>query len=57
MVLDDIGSERTLSSDYTRRTLLMLYERRCDRGLRTIWTSICVWIRIRSSDSKTPNAR
>jgi len=24
---------------YTRRTLLMIYEERCDRGLRTVFTS------------------
>lgn len=39
LVLDDIGSERDSATDYTRRTLLMLYEERCDRGLRTVWTS------------------
>lgn len=39
LVLDDIGAERDQATDYTRRTLLMLYEERGDRGLRTIWTS------------------
>jgi DNA replication protein DnaC len=36
---DDLGAERDRATDYTRRTLLMLYERRHDQGLRTIWTS------------------
>lgn len=39
VVLDDIGAERDQASDYTRRTLLMLYEERGDRGHRTIFTS------------------
>lgn len=39
LVLDDLGAERDVASDFTRRTLLMLYEERGDRGLRTIWTS------------------
>lgn len=39
IVLDDIGAERTISTDYTRRMLLLLYEARSDKGLRTIWTS------------------
>lgn len=39
VVLDDIGAERDAATDYTRRTLLMIYEERCDRGLRTIFTS------------------
>lgn len=39
LVLDDLGAERDQATDYTRRTLLMIYEERCDRGLRTIWTS------------------
>lgn len=39
LVLDDIGAERDQATDYTRRTLLMIYEERCDRGLRTIFTS------------------
>ena len=39
IVLDDIGAERDQASDYTRRTLLMIYEERGDRGHRTILTS------------------
>lgn len=39
LVMDDIGAERDQASDYTRRTLLMIYEERGDRGLRTILTS------------------
>lgn len=39
LVLDDIGAEREQASDFTRRTLLMIYEERGDRGLRTIFTS------------------
>jgi DNA replication protein DnaC len=39
LVLDDLGAERDIATDYTRRTLLMIYEERGDRGLRTIWTS------------------
>lgn len=36
---DDLGAERERATDYTRRTLLMLYEARLNNGLRTIWTS------------------
>lgn len=39
LVLDDIGAERDMATDYTRRTLLMIYEERGDRGLRTVFTS------------------
>ena len=39
LVLDDLGAERESATDYTRRTLLMLYEARHDAGRRTIWTS------------------
>ncbi|MYN64900.1 MAG: hypothetical protein F4X11_07720 [Acidobacteria bacterium] len=39
LVLDDLGAERDAATDYTRRTLLMLYEARHDGGRRTIWTS------------------
>jgi DNA replication protein DnaC len=39
LVLDDLGAERDQASDYTRRTLLMVYEERGDRGHRTIFTS------------------
>jgi DNA replication protein DnaC len=39
VLFDDIGAERDQASDYTRRTLLMLYEERGDRGLRSIFTS------------------
>jgi len=39
LALDDLGSERDAATDYTRRTLLMLYEARHDAGHRTIWTS------------------
>jgi len=39
LVLDDLGAERDRATDYTRRTLLMIYEARADAGLRTIWTS------------------
>ncbi len=38
-VLDDLGAERDAATDYTRRTLLMLYEARHDAGRRTVWTS------------------
>jgi hypothetical protein len=37
LVLDDLGVEK--GSEYTNRTLYTLYEERCDRGLRTIWTT------------------
>lgn len=37
IVLDDLGVEK--GSDFTRRTLLTIYEARHDQGLRTIWTS------------------
>ena len=40
LVLDDFGAERTVATDFTRRTLLMLYEARSDAGLRTVWTSL-----------------
>ena len=39
LVLDDLGAERDAATDYTRRTLLMLYEMRHDAGRRTVWTS------------------
>lgn len=39
IVLDDIGAERESATDYTKRTLLTLYEARGDAGVRTIWTS------------------
>jgi DNA replication protein DnaC len=39
LVLDDLGSERETATDFTRRTLLILYEERHDHGRRTIWTS------------------
>lgn len=39
VVFDDIGAERDAATDYTRRTLLMLYEGRCDAGLRSVFTS------------------
>lgn len=39
LLMDDLGAERDTATDFTRRTLLMLYEERGDRGLRTIWTS------------------
>ena len=39
LVLDDLGAEREKASDYTRRTLLTLYEARHDAGYRTVWTS------------------
>ena len=39
LVLDDLGAERDAATDYTRRTLLMLYEARHDAGKRTVWTS------------------
>ena len=39
VVLDDLGAERETATDYTRRTLLMLYEARHDAGRRTVWTS------------------
>lgn len=39
LVLDDIGAERDSASDFTRRTLLTVYEERGDQGHRTIWTS------------------
>lgn len=39
LVLDDVGAERERATDYTRRTLLLIYEARGAKGLRTIWTS------------------
>jgi DNA replication protein DnaC len=39
LVLDDLGAERDQATDYTRRTLLMLYEARCDANRRTVFTS------------------
>lgn len=39
IVLDDIGAERETATDFTRRTLLAIYEERGDKGHRTIWTS------------------
>lgn len=39
LLLDDIGAERDQATDYTRRTLLMIYEERGDKGHRTIFTS------------------
>jgi DNA replication protein DnaC len=39
LVLDDVGAERDRATDYTRRTLLLIYEARGAKGLRTIWTS------------------
>lgn len=39
LVLDDLGAERDIATDFTRRTLLNVYEARGDQGLRTIWTS------------------
>jgi DNA replication protein DnaC len=39
LVLDDVGAEREDASDFSRRTVLLLYEERGDRGYRTIWTS------------------
>lgn len=39
IVMDDIGAERDVATDFTRRTVFDLYEERSDRGLRTIWTS------------------
>jgi hypothetical protein len=38
LVLDDVGAERESATDFTRRTLLTLYDDRGDRGLPTIWT-------------------
>jgi DNA replication protein DnaC len=39
LVLDDLGAERDMATDFTRRTLHMLYEARHDAGLRNIVTS------------------
>jgi DNA replication protein DnaC len=39
IVLDDLAAERDQATDYTRRTLLMLYEQRHDHARRTIFTS------------------
>lgn len=39
VVLDDIGAERDQPTDYTRRTLYMVYETRHANRLRTIFTS------------------
>jgi primosomal protein DnaI len=38
LVLDDLGAERESATDYTRRTLLTLYEERGDHRLPTLWT-------------------
>ena len=40
LVLDDLGAEREVPTDFTRRMLLMLYEARYDAGFRTLWTSV-----------------
>jgi DNA replication protein DnaC len=39
LVLDDLGAERDLASDFTRRTAYLVYEQRGDDGLRTVITS------------------
>lgn len=39
LVLDEVGGERDEATDFTRRTLVHIYESRYDRGLQTIWTS------------------
>lgn len=39
LCMDDLGAEREKSSDFTRRTVLMIAEARHDAGARTIWTS------------------
>jgi DNA replication protein DnaC len=39
VVLDDLAAERDQATDFTRRTIWMIYEARHDRGLRTIWTT------------------
>jgi DNA replication protein DnaC len=39
LVLDDLGAERDMATDFTRRTLHILYEARHDAGLRNITTS------------------
>lgn len=39
LVLDDLGAERDQATDYTRRTLHMLYEARHNAGKRTVFTS------------------
>jgi DNA replication protein DnaC len=39
LILDDIGAERDVASDYSRRTILQVYETRTDAGLLTLFTS------------------
>lgn len=39
LVIDDLGAERDQATDFTRRTLLMIYEARHDARRRTIFTS------------------
>jgi len=39
LVLDDLAAERDEATDFTRRTVLQIYEGRGDVGLRTILTS------------------
>lgn len=39
LVLDDVGAERESASDFTRRTVALLYQERHDHGRRTIFTS------------------
>jgi DNA replication protein DnaC len=39
LALDDLASERDEATDFTRRTVLLLYEDRCHQGRRTLWTS------------------
>lgn len=39
LVIDDLGAERDQATDFTRRTLLMIYEARHDHRKRTIFTS------------------
>jgi DNA replication protein DnaC len=53
IVLDDVGAERDAASDYTRRTMLTIYEERGDKHLRTIWTSNLRLARRNDSDRHT----
>jgi DNA replication protein DnaC len=39
LVVDDLGCERDLASDFTRRMAYLVYEKRGDAGLRTVVTS------------------
>jgi DNA replication protein DnaC len=55
LVLDDLGVEK--GSEYTNRTLYTLYEERCDRGLRTIWTTNLSFVPEGTGTARSPHTR